>query len=748
MRLMSRRRVVMRSLVTACLSLAAYVPSSLLADDWAYWRGAGQDGISRETNLVDNWDLRTGKNVLWTSDIGGRATPLIMNGRVYLNCRTTDNINDPVEKINAGEQVVCWDLETGEVLWREKFNVFQTDIPAPRVGWSSMTGDPETGNVYLHSVSGVFRCYTPDGQVVWERSLFEEFGKISGYGGRNQTPIIDEDRIIVNFLTSNWGDTKGPAPKNFFYAFDKRTGDLLWASPTPGRPVDSNYSMPVIRVIDGQRLLIAGDADGSVTAMNARTGKFVWTYKMSKRGLNATPVVAGDKVYISHGEDNIDNQLFGRVECISALGQGDITETNSVWRVDGVKAGYTGLLVHDNMLYVVTDTGSLFAYDATDGTHLWTHNLGTVGKGSPVWADGKIYVTEVNGNVHILRPSRTGCETLSHEELLGTSAPGFDEIYASPAISNGRVVIVTRDRTICIGEKEWTGNSSPVPALADEREAGDVAELKVVPYEVALMPGGSQTFRVLAYDDNGRYLHEVTDATLTAEGLGDGTVDGLTFTAGQGASDFGGTVSVSVGDLSAKARIRTFPNKDSWFWDFENMKGADVPPTWLRAFARMKPFELDGSTVMRSEPAAARPSLWIHVGPHDMTGYTIMADAKLIEVKRRLSRVGVTCQRYNLVLDGNANRLTIDTWAPHMRLNTNMKFNVDPKVWYRMKLKVDIEDGVAMVKGKVWDREKPEPEDWTLVAKDPNPNMQGSPGLFLYSTSESYFDNVRVLPQE
>jgi outer membrane protein assembly factor BamB len=733
-------------LALACVGL--WLAPSATADDWAYWRGADQSGVSRETNLIESWDLKSGRNVLWTSEIGGRATPVILNGRVYLNSRTTDNINIPAEKINAGEQVVCWDLETGELLWRDKFNVFQTDIPAPRVGWSSMTGDTETGNVYMHSVSGLFRCYTPEGEVVWERSLFEEFGKISGYGGRNQTPIIDEDRIIVSFLTSNWGETRGPAPANTFYAFDKRTGELLWVGPTEGRPLDSNYSMPIIRVINGQRLLIAGDSDGSVSALNARTGKMVWKFRMSMRGLNATTVSDGDYVYISHGEDNIDNQQFGRIQCINAVGTGDITETNSVWRVDGVKAGYTGLLVHDGILYVVADTGSMFAYDAKTGEELWVHNLGTVGKGSPVWADGKIYVTEVNGNVHILKPSREGCETLSQVELLGTSAPGFDEIYASPAISRGRVLIVTRDRTICLGEKEWTGTTGETPPLPEEAPVGELAHLQLIPYEVTLMPGESQSYRALGFDANGRPLGELSDVELTAADLGDGTVSGMTFTAGSGDRDYGGRVVMQRGDLKAIARIRTFPRADAWSWDFEGLSGNSVPPTWLRAFARMQPTEVDGTIAMRSAPAVSRPSLWVHIGPYKMSGYTIMADAKLLEVNRRLSRVGVTCQRYNLILDGNSNRLTIDTWLPHMRLNTNMRYNVKPGVWYRMKLLVETTDGVAEIKGKVWERDQPEPEAWTLVAKDPNPNLEGSPGLYFYSTSESFVDNVQVLPQE
>ena len=190
--------------------------------------------------------------VVWSAETGGRSTPIVLNGRVFVDCRTTDDFNDAEEKIDSREQVVCWDAETGEELWRDKFNVFQTDIPSPRVGWAAMCGDEETGYVYAHSVSGLLKCYTPDGEIVWEKSLAEDFGKISGYGGRTQTPIIDEDRLIVSFLATNWGDMKGPAPKHYYYAFDKKTGELNWISAPGGAPQDTNYSVPVVAVIEGQ----------------------------------------------------------------------------------------------------------------------------------------------------------------------------------------------------------------------------------------------------------------------------------------------------------------------------------------------------------------------------------------------------------------------------------------------------------------------------------------------------------------
>ena len=48
----------------------------------------------------------------------------------------------------------------------------------------------------------------------------------------------------------------------------------------------------------------------------------------------------------------------------------------------------------------------------------WEHSIGTVGKGSPVWAAGKLYVTEVNGRFHILQASKEGVRTLRESGLL------------------------------------------------------------------------------------------------------------------------------------------------------------------------------------------------------------------------------------------------------------------------------------------------------------------------------------------
>lgn len=734
----------------ACLALGmVFQAQNVDAQNWANWRGPEQSGISRETNLVDTWSFSPQKNVGWVAEDGGRATPIILNGRVFLNCRTTHDVNDPVEKIHSREQVICWDLETGKEIWRDEFNVFQTDIPAPRVGWAAMCGDEETGNVFMHSVDGILRCYTPGGDIVWEISLAEQFGKISGYGGRTQTPIIDEDRLIISFMATNWGDTKGPQPRQYYYAFDKKTGELQWVSAPGGAPKDTNYSVPVVAVIKGQRQLIGGNCDGGVYSINARTGKPIWGFRMSLRGLNSTAAVEGNYVYISHGEDNIDNTEFGRVQCIDATGTGDVTETHGVWRHDGLKAGYTALIAKDNIVYVVADLGNLYAFDAKTGEELWVHDLGTVGKGSPIWADGKIYATEVNGNMWILKPSREKCETLSHVRIAAREGSGVDEIYSSPAVGDGRVILVTRDRTICITDtSKQVVIGKPVPLAAETPKTDVVDLIQLRPFETVVESGSKTTFTVHAFDSNGRANGVFPASNLEfSDSLKGFSADGSSAIAPNVEAHLAGTVTQSIGDRTATARIRMFSPAKVWKWDFTGYKGLRVPPTWIRAHIKLKPFDVDGNDVLKvsgGTMAKGRPSHQIGLGVPEMKNYEIQADVMLKEQKRRLPGIGLSNNRYNLIMIGNTGILAIQSWAPHKRMAKEIKFRSDPDVWYTMKMKVDVVDGAAVIKGKVWKRDEAEPAEWTIETTDPHPNENGSPGLYYYALADCYFDNVIV----
>ncbi|MGC1274698.1 MAG: PQQ-binding-like beta-propeller repeat protein [Planctomycetaceae bacterium] len=724
------------------------------AGDWAYWRGPEMVGVSRETNLPSDWSLEPKKNVLWADEIGGRATPCVLNDRVYLAARTAHNVEQGSEElIHAGEQVVCRDAKTGDVLWKDEFPVFNTDIPAPRVGWASLTGDAETGNIYHHSVSGTFRCYSADGKRLWEHSLVEEYGEITGYGGRITTPIVDEDRVILGFPCLNWGETGNPPPKHTFYAFDKRTGELLWAKAPGGRIDDTIYTNPVIAVIDGVRQLICGNADGAVYGINARTGEKLWGFELSRRGILVSPVVEGKYVYISQGEDNIDTTEFGRVQCIDASLRGDITKTGGVWRVNGVRAGYSSPTIHDGVLYLVTDSGMLIAFDAKDGKRLWEYKIGTVGKGSPVWADGKIYVMEVNGRIHILKVDREKATKLSDVTLPATGdQQGNDEIYASPALSNGRVYFVTRDRTICIadpGAKPENGEIPPMAAEADLQE--EVASLQLIPYETMVDAGEKIEYEVRAFDKNGRFLRTIDDVSLSFDdALKGATVEKNTLTtSGDVSLPQAGVVTVKAEGQTATARIRSFPPLP-WKWDMEGLETDKSPATWVNAVGKLKATQVDGNTVLAAPHGPGKPSFTSWLGPPNMKSYVIQADV-MSEGRRALSSVGVTSQRYDMILKTDRMVLGLQTWTPHLRINEELRLEDDPaNKWFTMKLAVDVEDGQAHLRGKMWPKGEGEPAEWTIETTDPHPIDHGSPGLYVYRlrNATAYFDNVIVSAPE
>ena len=112
--------------------LLCLTAGSLLAADWPAWRGVNDDGLSPDLNLPAEWSP-SGENMLWKAPLGGRSTPIVIQGKVCVI-----RLSDPEDEKKWQEQVVCVDEKTGKQLWEHRQNVFQTDIPHHRVGWASL----------------------------------------------------------------------------------------------------------------------------------------------------------------------------------------------------------------------------------------------------------------------------------------------------------------------------------------------------------------------------------------------------------------------------------------------------------------------------------------------------------------------------------------------------------------------------------------------------------------------------------
>ncbi|WP_373649508.1 PQQ-binding-like beta-propeller repeat protein [Schlesneria sp. DSM 10557] len=533
--------------------------------DWPYWRGPEMNGISREKDLPDSWSPE-GENLLWSkAELGTRSTPIVMNGKLYTLVRHNPGTTKEAEK------VVCADAATGEIKWENVFNVFLTDVPDTRVGWSSVVGDPVTGNVIALGVCGYFVCIDGEtGKTLWSRSLSEEYGMLSTYGGRTNFPIIYENLAIISGVVIGWGEMARPAHR--IIAFDKRNGQAVWFQSTRPAPEDTTYSSPALTVINGQAQFILGCGDGSVYGLQPRTGKIIWSYDASLRGINTAPTVVGNTVLCGHSEENLDDTAMGALFAIDASKTGNITKTGEIWRNKEQFVGKTAPLVLDDRIYSIDDGGVFFVNDLKTGEQIGKAKIGTIGRASPVYGDGKIYVVDGNGRAFIFAPDeKKGLKKL-HQLRLEQG-----DVNASPIISHGRVYITCETMMYCIGKADVKPSADPIPKIEPEtsvQKDQTPATALVVPVESLLKPTNKQQYSVYLYNANGQYLKKADPKDVKYSIQGPGAIDAAGLYAGPGgATNAPVIVNAEVGELKGQARIRVIPEitaETPWLFTFDD----------------------------------------------------------------------------------------------------------------------------------------------------------------------------------
>ena len=713
------------------LLFPVFLPSASWGRDWPDWRGPGRDGVSLETSLPTQWSP-AGQNLAWKAPYGGRSAPIVLGDRLFLQ-------NSVGEGETQQERVMCFHADTGKLLWEHRFNVFSSDVPPHRVGWASPVADPASGNVYALGVGATLLALSRDGQLLWERFLSENFGQITTHGGRTVSPVIEEDLVIVSGVTSGWG--KQARGRHRFMAFDKKTGETVWVSAPGGRPYDTTYSTPISAVINGTRLLIAGGGDGAVHALKPQTGEPVWKFAMSKRGINTGVVLQGATAIVSHSEENLASSAMGLIAAIDAAATGNLGKEHVKWEVHGFLAGFSSPVVDGGRVYQIDNSANLYAFEIASGKKLWTLNLGTIQRASPVLAGGKLYVGTQNGKFYVLRPGPARCEILD-ADLLGTEAAP-QPIIASVAISRGRVYLVSSEALYCIGKK--SKQASPRPGMSEvPASRGPVAHLQVVPAEVVLQPGESVRFRARLFDRHGRLIRE-GQAAWSLEQLRGKIQNGGRFLAASDPVAQAGQVKATVEGLSGIARVRVIPPLP-WDEDFQSLAAGRPPRHWMSATGKFVVREVDGNKVLvklSDKPFLRRARVFL--GPSDWSNYTIQVDVRATEKRRQMGDAGVVAQRYSLVLSGNHQRLELQSWQPETARTVSAALPWNGDDWYRLKLRVEnLPDGKVRARGKAWPAQEAEPGAWSVERVDPIPNLQGSPGLYANAPFEIFFDNLKV----
>ncbi len=753
-------------LPSLCAAAFLTVPAAVGSDhegNWLHWRGPLQTGVS----LEDYDDPSFNPEPVWTHEVAGRGTPVIHDGRLY-SWGYRGKGPDLVEVLAA------MDPSTGEVLWERTFSDFISDTIYNRYSIGAPTVDPETGNVYLHTTYGLVNCHDRDGNLLWEISMMERFGRLTFPNGRAGAPVIDGDLMITRAVTSYWG-AEGPARDRFF-AFDKKTGDLVWSStPGVGPPFlkDTSFSNPFVTTRAGRRVLYAGTGCGNIVAVNAADGTPLWRYQISMGGVNSSPVIHGDKLICIHGKENLDSTEMGRMFAIrlpedDAKAEGEVDPAQrgaprvpvdvEIWRFPITMFTSSPCLVGDRV-YQVTHEGELYCFDVDSGAELWHTKLDT-GQlhASPAFVDGLLFVPMNSGKLLVIRPMDEGCEIL-HE------IPVEGNCLGSPAICNGMVYVHTTEKLYSF-EIENSGvqwKSMPEEAAVTK---GEATRFRAVPADVLLEPGTKATFRFQALDTNGNVVGDVSqpswESFVPPTAKVKARMDAMFNEGGElmappvaeeSAGMFKGTADGLTGFVRGRI-VRSVPFEE----DFEGYEltvqhpqlgysFAYPPLPWIGARLKWEVQELEGNKVLaKTLDRILFQRSMSFIGHPDSANYTLQADVMTDGNRRIKSTVGLINQRYNISLVGNSNLLEIN--SNHERVKENVPFSIKANTWYVLKTRVDVaDDGSGVIRAKAWERGMEEPEAWTLEVEHKNAHKEGGPGIFGLSPQSQksvYIDNLKI----
>ena len=730
------------------------------ADNLFYWRGPTWNGGVPAENLPEKW-TPGGVNHLFAYEIQGGGVPVIAGDRLY-------HFGYYGVGPELQEAIVCMHPVTGKVIWEKRYSDFLSDTVYNRYGIGAPAIDPETGNVYFYTSSGLLLGFDRDGNEIWQHSLMEEFSRLTFPNGRTGGPAIDGHLVIVHGITANWGKN-GPA-RDRFYAFDKHTGELVWFS-TPGiGPKDSSFSpLHFDDLEDGRRVFYTGTGCGNIVCVDARTGEALWRYQMSYGGVNSGVVLHGKDTLIAiHGKENVDKTSIGRMVSIkkpTRIPSGSklpmvLSDKDVNWKQDYEAFTSSPCIVGDR-IYQTIKTGELLCINVTTGKTIWHLKLGHDQlHASPLFADGKIYVGMHTSEFYIIKPETKKGTILNKVKLDGA-------ILAQPSAAQGRVYIQTKKKLYAFGSKE-----PPQPWKPKDAErvggSGQPASIQIVPAEFAIVPGQKLKFKAYFLDKAGRLLGPAenltwekyipptakvkvkVDATLGTDG---------TLTAGADAKLSAGAIRASKGNIAGVTRGRVLPNLP-YSEDFEDFKLTQTntdgdkfsypPLPWLGARMRWQVLQQEGTKVIGNtlDRVLFQRSMNF-LGRPDMRNYIVEADVMTDGNRRVMPTVGLINQRYNISLIGNHQKLEVV--SNYDRFKASVPFPIRPKTWYHLKTQVDVNaDGSGTVRAKAWKRDEDEPTGWTIEAKHDNIHKNGSPGIFAFSPQSQkrvFIDNLKVTPR-
>lgn len=394
----------MKSLLVVVFLLALSVPVFAQAKaNWPQWRGPNRDGISKETGLLKQWPAE-GPPLVWKAAGAGRgfSSFSVANGRLITMGLRGDR-----------EFVVAFDVATGKEAWATPHGgAFQNDRGDGPRGTPTVDGD----RIYALGGSGDLSALdAKSGRVVWTKNVLKEFG------GRNITWGISESPLVVgNKLLVNAG---GPGAS--IVALNKSDGSLIWKSQSD----KAGYSSAIPVEINGATQVVFFTQERAV-GLDLKDGKLLWEYaKPSNRVANAaTPIARGNRVFISS-----DYGTGGGVVEIKPDGT-----AQEVWFTKDMRNHHSSSVLVGDHLYGFS-SAILTAVKFDTGEIAWRDR--SVGKGSLVYADGRLYCFSERGVVGLVEATPAGYVERGRFQI----EAGSLETWTHPVVAGGRLYLRDQD---------------------------------------------------------------------------------------------------------------------------------------------------------------------------------------------------------------------------------------------------------------------------------------------------------------
>lgn len=465
-------------LLALCLCIA-----QVRASDWSQFRGPNGAGVSDTRGLPTEFGPQ--KNVIWkTPSPLGHSSPVLSNTRIFMT-----GFED--KKLFT----LCLDRKTGRLLW-------QREVPRPRADRLLKPNNPASPspvtdgqNVYVFFQDFGLLSYDSSGKERWRIPL----GPFNTFFGMGASPILVDDTLVMPCDQ----DTD-----SFMIAVNKNTGRVLWKINRPG--VISGYSTPIVyRPKDGPVQIVIPESF-QLSSYSIATGERVWWVRGLACEMKSIPVLSGDMLYVNGwglpenqpgkqipippfeealakfdkdgdsrlskmepadervkqdayfqlvdlnrdgyiilSEWNVYRAIMAAENGLLAIrmgGKGDMTDKSILWKYQRPVPQVPSTLLYKNVLYMVNDGGVLISFDPASGAVLKQGRLeGAIDKyfASPVAADDKVYLVGEGGAVSVLKAD-------AQWEILKVNTLD-DEVFATPAIADGRIYIRTRSAIYCFG---------------------------------------------------------------------------------------------------------------------------------------------------------------------------------------------------------------------------------------------------------------------------------------------------------